>query len=116
MKKILLIDDEKPTLSMFSLLLKAMGYDVITAETGLLGIELFKNEQPQIVVTDIKMAQMDGLEVLRKIKEINPSVSVIVVTGHGDAALEQEAFDLNATGFIHKPIDKKELEIVLNKC
>ena len=115
MKKILVIDDEKPTLSMFGLFLGAMDFDVATAENGTTGIELFKKERPDIVLTDIKMPGMDGLEVLKKLKEIDPSIPVIVVTGHGDTALEQKALSLNASGFIHKPIDREEIEKVLNR-
>ena len=115
MKKILVIDDEKPTLSMFELLLGAMDYDVITAEKGTEGIELFKKERPHVVLTDIKMPGMDGLEILKALKEIDPSVPVVVITGHGDTDLEKEALDLNAAGFIHKPIDREELEKVLNR-
>jgi len=115
MKKILVIDDEKPTLSMFGLFLGAMDFDVATAENGATGIELFKKERPDIVLTDIKMPGMDGLEVLKKLKEIDPSVPVVVVTGHGDTALEQEALSLNAAGFIHKPIEREEIESVLSR-
>lgn len=115
MKKILVIDDEKPTLSMFGLFLGAMDFDVVTAENGITGIDLFKKERPEIVLTDIKMPGMDGLEVLKKLKEIDSSIPVIVVTGHGDSDLEQEALGLDAAGFIHKPIDREELEKVLGR-
>lgn len=116
MPKLLIIDDEKPTLSMFRLFLTALGYEVLTAENGLEGIELFKKESPPIVLTDIKMPGIDGLEVLKQIKNISPKTEVIVITGHGDVDLAKEAMDLNASGFIHKPIDRKSLEEALNKA
>ena len=116
MSKLLLIDDEKPTISMFSLLLNAMGYHVLTAENGTEGIEVFKKELPPIVLTDIKMPGIDGLEVLRRIKEIEPATEVIVITGHGDLELEKEAMDQNASGFIHKPIDREALERALERA
>jgi len=115
MKKILIIDDEKPTLSMFRLLLEAYGYKVLTAENGRIGIETFERESPAVVFTDIKMPGIDGLEVLRRIKSIDPGVPVIVITGHGDRDLEQQAMDLNATTFIHKPIQRKALEEALER-
>ncbi len=116
MPKLLIIDDEKPTLSMFRLFLDALGYEVLIAENGLEGIEVFKKESPPIVLTDIKMPGIDGLEVLKQIKKIAPNTEVIVITGHGDVELEKEAMDLNASGFIHKPIDRQALEDALNKA
>ena len=67
--KILVIDDEKPTLSMFKLLLNAYGYEVFVAENGEDGLLLFKQEAPEIVFTDLKMPGMDGLDVLREINQ-----------------------------------------------
>lgn len=67
MEKILVVDDEKATLSMLSLLLNAYGYTVLTAENGESGLEIFRNERPSIVLTDIKMPGMDGIEMLQKI-------------------------------------------------
>lgn len=116
MTKLLLIDDEKPTLSMFRLFLDALGYEVLTAENGNEGIALFKKESPPIVLTDIKMPGIDGLEVLKQIKRINPKTQVIVITGHGDMELAKEALDLKASGFIHKPIDRQALENALREA
>ena len=69
MEKILVIDDEKATLSMFRLFLDAYGYSVYTAENGKEGLEIFRKEKPAIVLTDIKMPGIDGLAILRQIKE-----------------------------------------------
>ncbi len=116
MHKVIIIDDEKPTLFMFNLFLDAFGYQVITAENADAGIELFKKERPSIVFTDIKMPGTDGLEVLKILKSIEPDVQVIVMTGHGDQDLTKEAMELNATAFLHKPIKRAELEEVLSKA
>jgi YesN/AraC family two-component response regulator len=114
--KILIIDDEKPTLSMFRLLLTALGYDVLTAENAVAGLELLKSDRPEIILTDIKMPGMNGLALLEKIEQENPATKIIVMTGHGDMNLEQAALDLNATAFLHKPIDKTALEAALEKA
>ena len=82
--KILVIDDEKPTLGMFLLFLKAYGYEVLLAENGSQGLEIFEAESPAIVFTDVKMPGMDGIEVLDRIKSQAPETEVIVITGHGD--------------------------------
>lgn len=116
MEKILVIDDEKPTLSMFRLFLGAYGYQVFTAENGSEGIELFKKERPPIVLTDIKMPGIDGLTVLKQIKKIDPKTEVIVITGHGDMELAKQALDSEAVDFINKPIKKEALDQALNKA
>jgi len=116
MLKALVIDDEQPTLFMFNLFLNAYGYEVITAENAAAGIELFKKERPSIVITDIKMPGMDGLEALKTLKSIDPAVPVIVMTGHGDQDLMKQAMELKAAAFINKPIDRESLEKVLREA
>ena len=116
MRKVLVIDDEKPTLNMFRLFLGAYGFAVITAENGTEGLETFSRERPEIVVTDIKMPGMDGLEVLRRVKEMAPRTEVIVITGHGDTELALKAVNLNAADFIHKPIQKRALDEALARA
>ena len=116
MEKILVIDDEKATLSMFRLFLDAYGYRFYTAENGAEGLEIFRKEKPAIVLTDIKMPGIDGLAVLQQIKEIAPKTSVIVITGHGDTDLAEQAAVLNAVDIIHKPIKKEALDAALEKA
>ncbi|QGY39628.1 response regulator [Pseudodesulfovibrio cashew] len=115
-EKVLVIDDEKPTLRMFSLLLSAYGYDILTAENGHEGVELFKAERPNLVLTDIKMPVMDGIEALKEIKRIDPHAEVIVITGHGDMDLAIQALNLDATDFINKPLQREALEQALNRA
>ena len=116
MQKILVIDDEKATLSMFRLFLDAYGYSVYTAENATEGLEIFRREKPAIVLTDIKMPGIDGLAILQQIKEIAPQTAVIVITGHGDTALAEQAAALHAVDFIHKPIKKEALDAALEKA
>ena len=116
MNKILVIDDEKATLTMFRLFLEAYGYRVLTAQDGTSGLKIFKSEKPSVVLTDIKMPGMDGLEILQKIKEIEPKTEVIVITGHGDTDLAEQALKLNALDFIPKPIKKEALDAALQKA
>ena len=112
--KILVIDDEKPTLSMFQLFLKAYGYEVLLAENGIQGLEIFAAESPAIVFTDIKMPGMDGFDVLDRIKGQSPETEVIVITGHGDMDLAVKALNHEATDFINKPIHRSALEAALH--
>lgn len=114
--KILVIDDERPTLKMFTLLLTAYGYEVLTAENGQQGLEIFKKESPGLVLTDIKMPIMDGIKVLKEIKKINAQTEVIVITGHGDMDLAIQALNLDATDFINKPLQREALEQALARA
>ncbi|UCD77410.1 MAG: response regulator [Desulfobacterales bacterium] len=116
MAKILVIDDEKPTLSMFRLFLEAWGYLVLTAENGTEGLEIYRKEKPAIVITDIKMPGIDGLAVLQHIIDIDPKAVVVVITGHGDTDLAQRALESQAVDLIHKPIKKEALEAALKKA
>lgn len=116
MTKVLVIDDEKPTLSMFRLFLTAYGYEVLTARSGLEGLTVFNSQHPEIVFTDIKMPGMDGLTVLRKIRSSGISSQTIVITGHGDLEKAMEALDLDASDFINKPVDRQALDAALNRA
>ena len=113
MIKILIIDDEKPTLSMLSLFLGALGYEVLTAENEETALEIFRKERPAIVLTDIKMPGKDGLVALKQIKEIDADTQVIVITGHGDRNLASKALDLGAASFLNKPLNTDKLMAAL---
>jgi len=114
--KILVIDDEKPTLSMFKLFLAAYGYEVFTAEDGEKGLEIFNQIKPDIVFTDIKMPGIDGLEVLRRIRQSSIDSQVIIITGHGDMEKAIEALDLDASDFINKPVERAALNSALARA
>ncbi len=114
--KILVIDDERPTLSMFCLFLKAYGHEVLTAENGEEGLKVFQKENPPVVLTDIKMPGMDGIEVLKRIKQTSPLTEVIIITGHGDMDLAIQALNLDAADFVNKPIQKAALDKALERA
>ena len=116
MKKILVIDDEQATLSMCRLFLGAYGYEVFTAQDVESGLEIFQQERPTIVLTDIKMPGPDGFSLLERIKVIAPQTEVIVVTGHGDKGLAEKAFELGASDFLHKPLNTDEIESALKRA
>lgn len=115
-QKVLVIDDEKPTLRMFELFLKVYGYEVLLAEDGAQGLQIFEAEAPSIVFTDIKMPGMDGFYVLDRIKDRRPDTQVIVITGHGDMDLAVEALNHEATDFINKPISRSALDAALHRA
>ncbi len=114
--RILVIDDEVPTLKMFGLLLEALGHEPLAAESGEEGLIRFDRERPDVVLTDIKMPGIDGMDVLRALKEADPRSEVIVITGHGDMELAIEALHLDATDFINKPVRREALEHALARA
>ena len=116
MTQVLVIDDEKPTLSMFRLFLAAYGYEVFTARSGAEGLAIFKAHHPEIVFTDIKMPGMDGLAVLKEVRSLDHTSQVIVITGHGDLEKAMEAMDLDASDFINKPVDRQALDAALDRA
>lgn len=116
MEKILLIDDEENILRVLSMSLEVDGYTVITANNGEAGIRRFTEEAPDFVLTDLKMPGMDGLTVLKEIKEMNPEAEVIIITGHGDVDAAIEALQFGASDFIQKPVKDEALSISLARA
>jgi len=114
--KILLIDDDEDIRDIMSITLKDAGYSVICAPDGHTGLMLAAREEPQIVITDIKMPGMSGLEVLEKIKKIKPETEVIVTTGFGDIKKAVKALQYDASDFISKPIDDAALHTALKRA
>jgi signal transduction histidine kinase len=115
-KKLLLVDDEKDIREVLYLALSDIGYNIFEAENGEEALRLFHEVQPPIVLTDIKMPGMDGIELLQKIKHENPETEVIMITGHGDMELAIKSLKFEATDFITKPINVDALEIALQRA
>lgn len=115
-RRLLVVDDEPGIRKMMSLDLSADGYQVFTAADGRQGLEVFQAERPDIVLTDLKMPGMDGLELLRLIKAESPDTEVIVITGHGDLELAIRSLQLNAGDFITKPINPDALDVALARA
>ena len=116
MSKLLLIDDEKAIVRVLSISLRSDGYDVVTAYSGEEGLEVFQRESPDIVLTDIKMPGMDGLEVLKRVKDLNPDTEVIIITGHGDMGSAIESLQYGASDFVNKPVRDEVLAIALKRA
>ncbi len=108
---VLAIDDDPTIRGLLADLLSLNGYSVITASEGREGIELFCQQHPDLVITDIQMPHMDGLELLRQVRDVDESVPVILVTGHGDLDNALRALRRGAYDFLLKPINP---EILLN--
>ena len=116
MNKLLLIDDERPILEMLDLSLTSEGYQVFTAENGNDGMEIFEREKPKLVITDIKMPGVSGLEVLKRIRGSGQEAEVIIITGHGDMDSSIAALQNGASDFITKPIKDEALMVALERA
>ncbi len=114
--KILVIDDEESNVRLLAMSLRSDGYEVETALSGEQGLAVFKETSPDLVLTDIKMPGMDGIEVLQKIKAMDPSAEVIIITGHGDIDNAIEALKFGASDFINKPVRDKVLAVAIERA
>ncbi len=114
--KLLLVDDEQDIREVISYVIKDQGFEVYTAEDGVAGFEMVEEAAPQIVVTDVKMPRMGGIELLRKVKERYGDIEVIVITAFGEMNLAIEALQLDASDFINKPIDDTALQLALSRA
>ena len=114
--QILLVDDEEDIRDVLTIALEDMGYDVTTAENGREALEKFNTANFPLVLTDIKMPGMDGIELLKKIKLISPDTEIIMITGHGDMDLAIESFRNEAVEFITKPVDIHTLGIAISRA
>lgn len=114
--RILIVDDEEDIRVVLKISLSDLGYEVYTAENGEEALRIIEEVTPPIVLTDIRMPVMDGIELLRKIKQEDPETEVIMITGHGDMDLAIESLKHEATDFITKPIKDELLEIALKRA
>lgn len=107
--KLLIIDDEVEFASTLSERLRIRGVDVTDAYSGTEGLAKFAEVVPDVVVLDLKMPDMDGVDVLVKIKQYDPTIEVIMLTGHGSEAAGVAAMEKGAFDYIMKPVDLSEL-------
>lgn len=113
---ILLIDDEKVLLEAVSDDLKENGYEVTTAISGEEGLRNFKLLQHDLVIIDLKMESMDGLEVSRQIKQLNPETPIMILTGYGSMETAIEALRLDLDDYVLKPVKRDDLFEKIHQC
>lgn len=111
--KVLIVDDEEDFVEMFSLRLKGQGERVSTAFSGKQALDVLKKKSIDVVILDIRMPEMDGIETLKQIKASYPLVEVILLTGHGSAETAVEGMKLGAFDYLMKPADFEDIKIKL---
>jgi DNA-binding NtrC family response regulator len=114
-KTILIVDDEKDLCTVLDNSLSQDGYRVLTAFNGKTALQLAKKEEPDLVLLDIRMPGMDGIEVLRKIKKMKKKTIVIMFTAYGTLETARKAMELGAYDYVTKPIDLFSLKSLLKE-
>ncbi|MBF0465993.1 MAG: response regulator [Nitrospirae bacterium] len=116
MYKVLLIEDDETARKQLAKYVQKERFQVIPAENGRVGIELFKSEQPQIVLTDLKMPDIDGMEVIHTVKRMSPETEIIVFTGYGEVDTAIAAIREGVLDYLKKPIDLDVLSLALGRA
>lgn len=113
-KKILIVDDQNGIRVLLVEVFSVEGYSTFQAPNGKLALEIVRRESPDLVLLDMKIPGMDGLDILKHIKQIDPSIKVIMMTAYGELDMIKEATDLGALTHFTKPFDIDELRIAVN--
>lgn len=113
-QKILIVDDQNGIRVLLMEVFSSEGYRTFQASNGKLALEIVRNEAPDLVLLDMKIPGMDGLDILKHIKKINASIKVIMMTAYGELDLIREATDLGALMHFTKPFDIDEMRLAVN--
>lgn len=113
--KILAIDDDLDTLGFLQVSLESKGYEVLTATLGSEGLKIIAEGRPDLILTDLRLPDMDGMELLQRSKEILPETEVIVISGYGAVEVAVEATKHGAFYFVEKPINLDRLQVLVER-
>ena len=116
MSKLLIIDDEKSIRKTLREILEYEKFIVDDAEDGIRGLELLKKNHYDVVLCDIKMPKMDGMEVLEKIQKITSDTPVVMISGHGNIETAVESIKKGAYDFIQKPLDLNRILVTIRNA
>jgi two-component system nitrogen regulation response regulator NtrX len=112
-KRVLVVDDEQGVREALKQLLEYEEIEVRTAESGAQALDIYGEFHPHLVLLDVKMAGMDGLEALAKLREVDPNAQVVMISGHGTIQTAVEATQLGAYDFLEKPLDTDRILLTL---
>jgi two-component system, NtrC family, response regulator PilR len=116
MAKLLIVDDEQGIRQLLTLVFERVGHSVRSAENGRRAVELLRAEAADLIISDVKMPDMDGIELLRAARELLPDVAVVMMTAFATVETAREAFKLGADDFVQKPFDVDELKLIATKA
>ncbi|HVF87946.1 MAG TPA: response regulator, partial [Pyrinomonadaceae bacterium] len=116
MSNILIVDDEQGMRQLLSLVFGRANHQVRAAENGRQALEMLRAEAADLIISDVKMPDMGGIELLRAAREFLPDVGVVMMTAFATVETAREAFKLGADDFIQKPFDVDELKLIVEKA
>ena len=111
--KILVVDDEETVREMLVTYLETEGYDVGTADSGVTALQVIEEFKPQVVLLDIRMPDMDGLQCLRSIMKQNPDIAVVMMSGFVSEQIARKTLEIGAFDYVNKPISLEHLMRIL---
>src|SRR5262245_21950405 len=114
--RVLVIDDEASHAETVAEALEAVGYTCTTATSGKAGAAAIDKDEFDVVLTDLKMGDLDGLAIVKKVRDQLPESEVVVITGYGDVQTAVEAIKLGAAHYLLKPVDLGELRSIVGKA
>ncbi len=113
---ILLVDDIKEITHLLTIILRKEGYKTLTAQNGYTGVKCVRDKSPDAVIMDIKMPEMDGIETMKQMKEIDPTIPILIMTAFGNIQSSVQAVKLGAYDYIVKPFDNENILITLKNA
>src|SRR3970040_2227354 len=114
--QLLIVDDERLIRWSLEQTLAKGGYEVSTASTGEAALPPVRDDPPDLILLDLKLPDIDGLQVLRQIKDTNPHVQVLIMTAYADVGTAVEAMKLGAYDYLPKPIDFENLAVTIRNA
>jgi DNA-binding NtrC family response regulator len=115
MSNLLIVDDEQSYRQLLSLVFQGDGHEIRTASNGREALRMLEESPADIIISDVKMPDMDGIEMLRAVRETQPDLGVVLMTAFASVETAREAFKLGADDFIQKPFDVEELKLIVKK-
>jgi len=115
MPNILIVDDEQSYRQLLTLVFESDGHTVRTANNGREALSLLQMESADVIISDVKMPDMDGIELLAAVRETQPDLGVVLMTAFASVETAREAFKLGADDFVQKPFDVEELKLIVKK-
>lgn len=112
-KTILIVDDDTSTCELLADMIQTLGYTTFSANDGIEAMTIFEEKKPDLVISDIQMPKMDGMELLRKLKRINPQTKIIILTGYPSADTIIETIENEGFTYLVKPVKISSLEAVI---